>query len=184
MKHQHRKTAQQAILDAAAEIFSHNPGASLQEIADRAGVGRATLYRYFPTREKLMRDLALEALRQTDAVTAPIREQDTIAKAALEAVVTAVVPLGDRFRFLSSEWAVGQDPEVASIYARQLRELADTVERAKAEGAIAPDVPTRWVVSAIDMLIYAAWMSVQSGETTQRDAIALTLRTLFKGLAP
>lgn len=184
MKQKHRKTAQQAILDAAAEVFSQNPGASLQEIADRAGVGRATLYRYFPTREALMRELALEALSQTDEVTAPIREQALTAKAALEAVIAAVIPLGDRFHFLSSEWAVGQDPDVVSIYARQLRELAETVEQAKTEGAIATDIPTRWVVSAIDTLIYTAWSVVQKGDMTQRDATAMTLKTLFKGIAP
>jgi AcrR family transcriptional regulator len=44
-----------AILDAARDSFAEfGPGASLEEIARRAGVGSATLHRNFPTREDLI----------------------------------------------------------------------------------------------------------------------------------
>jgi TetR/AcrR family transcriptional regulator, mexCD-oprJ operon repressor len=46
------------ILDAVARTFADRGSAvSMTEIASRSGVGRATLYRYFPTREVLMREL-------------------------------------------------------------------------------------------------------------------------------
>ena len=44
-----------ALVAAADEIFTaHGPGASLDEIARRAGVGNATLYRHFPDRRDLL----------------------------------------------------------------------------------------------------------------------------------
>ena len=44
-----------AIIAAARAVFAeHGLGASLDEIARRAGVGNATLYRRFPTREELV----------------------------------------------------------------------------------------------------------------------------------
>ena len=45
----------EAVLAAAAEVFAADgPDASLDEIARRAGVGNATLYRHFPNRRDLL----------------------------------------------------------------------------------------------------------------------------------
>jgi AcrR family transcriptional regulator len=43
-----------AILAAALDALTEAPDASLNAIAKRAGVGNATLYRHFPTREELV----------------------------------------------------------------------------------------------------------------------------------
>jgi AcrR family transcriptional regulator len=46
-----------------AFIFAdHGPGAPLEEIAQRAGVGIGTLYRRFPNRQSLLRAVALDVL--------------------------------------------------------------------------------------------------------------------------
>ncbi|MER7181356.1 TetR/AcrR family transcriptional regulator [Streptomyces hyaluromycini] len=42
------------ILAAAREAFAEDGGASMNQIAQRAGVGAGTLYRNFPTRESLV----------------------------------------------------------------------------------------------------------------------------------
>jgi AcrR family transcriptional regulator len=46
------------ILEAAARVLSQHPDAGMTEIAEQAQVGRATLYRHFPTRESLIRGAA------------------------------------------------------------------------------------------------------------------------------
>jgi AcrR family transcriptional regulator len=43
-----------AILAAALEALTESSDASLNAIAKRAGVANATLYRHFPTRERLV----------------------------------------------------------------------------------------------------------------------------------
>lgn len=48
------------ILVAAVRRLSHDPRASISEIADAAGLSRATLYRYFPSRGDLLAALELE----------------------------------------------------------------------------------------------------------------------------
>jgi AcrR family transcriptional regulator len=66
------------VLDAATEVFAASgPDSSVDEIARRAGVGHATVFRRFPTKDALMaavverrvqelRSLAEEALRSDD----------------------------------------------------------------------------------------------------------------------
>lgn len=51
------------ILDAAAAVLAERgESASMAEIAEATGVGRATLYRYFPTRDDLVRGLVEAAV--------------------------------------------------------------------------------------------------------------------------
>lgn len=42
------------IIEAAVELLARHPGASVEQIAAAAGVGRATVYRHFPTRTDLV----------------------------------------------------------------------------------------------------------------------------------
>lgn len=102
----------QNILDSAGAVLARTPGASVAEIASAAGVGRATLYRFFATREELIRALALESLRQIDKATQSIPYDTMTAEHGLSETFDAIVPLGDRFHFLSNEPAVVHDPEL------------------------------------------------------------------------
>jgi AcrR family transcriptional regulator len=60
------------ILDAAARVLSERPSAGMAGIASEAGVGRATLYRHFATRDELIDALESELL---DAAAAIIAQQ-------------------------------------------------------------------------------------------------------------
>ena len=177
-----RRSAREALLDAAAAMLADNPGASMSEVAEAAGVGRATLYRHFPTRDALVRELALEAIERTDAAVAPVFAQGLSSEDALLGMLEAIVPLGDRFHFLSNEHV--EDEEVAEGIRRQARETASFVEQAKVDGLFAPELPTAWIVAAIDALVWTAWATVREGTVAPRDAASLAFRTLVRGMAP
>ena len=184
MKQQARPTAQDALLDAAAATLAENPSASLGEIAKRAGVGRATLHRHFASRETLIAALTREALTRIDAVAKAAAAPAESASEVLWLILEAIVPLGDRYHFLTRQAEADGDPEVADLTARQAAETAELIQALKAEGAIAPEVPTGWAVAALDSLIYAAWSAVEDGSVAPRDAPGLVHRTLLQGLGP
>lgn len=72
-----------AILQAASDLFvEKGAGASMTEIARRAGVSKQTLYNRFPTKIDIARALAAQ---RSDAVTAPLKSG-----AAPEAVLAAI----------------------------------------------------------------------------------------------
>ena len=156
----------------------------MSAVAEAAGVGRATLYRHFPSREDLVKELSLEAIRVTDQAVAPVFARQQPADEALLGMIEALVPFGDRYHFLANELQVTADREVAAATKRQLDELAAFVEQAKHEQLFAADLPTTWIVAAIDSLLWAAWNSMGRGELASRDAARLVVRSLVDGMRP
>src|SRR3982074_1983878 len=68
-----------AILAAALGALTESPDASLNAIANRAGVANATLYRHFPTREELvLATYQREVQNVVDATGVLLREQAPI----------------------------------------------------------------------------------------------------------
>ncbi len=176
-----RPQAHDAIIEAAFQIFSRDPTASLADIANRAGVGRATLHRHFKGRDDLMVALAHTAMRELDEAVDTATTDASSYTEALRVSLEAIIPLADRQWFLARE-PVEHDPEIMAGYQRQLKELADAIDAAKAEGGFSADMPTSWIVQAFDHLIYAAWESVRAGEATASQAATLAWQTLTKGL--
>jgi AcrR family transcriptional regulator len=130
------------LLDAARDVFiEHGPGAPLDEIARRAGTGIATLYRRFPDRRTLIRDVVLDALQRTaeEARRAAEQEPDpfhAIARymhRAIDVRAAAVIPalLGE-VPFDDEEIIRARDTGPATVQA-----LVDAAHRA---GALRRDV--------------------------------------------
>ena len=114
-----------------------------------------------------------DAVRDTVRPHAPARER-------LRAMFEAVVPLGDRYSFLHRESV--PDEDAAAGYRAQLDWAAALVSDLKAQGDIAPDVPSAWVVGQIDQLVWTAWNQVAGGRVAAADAASLCVRTLLEGL--
>lgn len=176
-----RPTTRNAIIEAAFEVFAENHAASLGDVAQRAGVGRATLHRHFPGRPELMRALAKIAMAELDNAVEKATANATSYEEGFRLSLFAIVPLANRQWFLANE-GLEADPEIAVAYDASLKELRRDVEEAKAEGAFDPHVPTAWIVEAYENLVYAAWSLVRSGEATPKQATELAWRTLSKGL--
>ena len=175
-----RPTAKDAIIDAAFEILGRNRSASMSDIAERAGVGRATLHRHFAQRDDLFHALALIAMDDMDeAVEAACKGAQSYTE-ALRLSLNALIPLGDRYSFLSFEPV--DNPKIASAYEQQMDETRAMVEEAKREGAFDQHVPTDWIVEAFDHLLAAAWESVKAGKATNEQAANFAWRTLTIGV--
>jgi len=86
----HRETVREAILNTAWRLVGERglPAVTMSLIAEQAGIGRATLYKYFPDVETIL--LAWHERQVTDHLRhlAAIREQHTDPAEALRAVLT------------------------------------------------------------------------------------------------
>lgn len=172
-----------AILDAAVDVLAVEPSASLSEIARRAGVGRATLYRHFTSREALRAALREEALARAAAAVAAAEVGEGSAREAVRRVVRALVPLGMRFRVLLAE-GVDSDPEFVAERDQVLQPVFGLIGRAVVDEEIDPKVDLAWVGMVLSGLLVTAVRAADSGVVDVEGAADLVCRTLFDGLGP
>lgn len=83
------------LLDAAARVFSRHPygQASMDEIAHEAGVGKPTLYRYFPGKDALFAAVFIEALDELEARLDAVLGREDGVEARLVGLVAAILPI-------------------------------------------------------------------------------------------
>ena len=175
-----RPSVKEAIIDAAIDTLARNPGASLSEIAARAGVGRASLHRHFSSRGDLVTAITRQCMDEIDAATDEAVEHAHTARERLSRMLDAVVPLGDRYHFLAAE--AFDDASLHARHEADLEWLAGLVDELKEEGAMAPDVPRGWAVANIDAQVWLAWSQIAAGTLAPADAAGLAFRTLLQGL--
>jgi AcrR family transcriptional regulator len=146
-----RRNTEQILRAACDLIAERGPDVPLDDIARRAGVGSATLYRRFPDRAALQHAVATDALRRTikAARDAGEREPDPFEalarylREALELRVSAVLPM------LLDAVDLHHDAELAPLREESRRALNDLIERAHAAGALPADV----VLADIGMML-------------------------------
>jgi len=130
---------QERLLDAARELIAERgAGVPLEDVAKRAGVGIATLYRRFPDRDALLRAVVLDALTRTRLAAERAAELDdpfealaTYLRFALELRVSAVMP--QVLDVLDLD-----DPEIAE--ARDASVVERLVDAARESGDLPADI--------------------------------------------
>lgn len=174
--------AEGVILGAAARLLVVDRGASMERIADAAGVGRTTLHRHFRSRDVLIRAIALNAMEECEAAIGKARLGEGSPRGAMERLFEALIPVGERYHFLLAEAQLEEDSEISEAEERVSGPIRDLIGRGKEDGTFRADVPSSWVLNAMGALLFAAWEGVRDGDLAPRETPRLVTQTLFSGL--
>ena len=173
---------QEALLDIAIRVLIKRPGASLQDIAQAAGIGRTTLHRLFATREDLIHALLLSALTVVEQTTTESCLEKGTALEALERFIKDFVPLGHHFHFLLTERFDSEDSAIQTRMDYLQKQFEDLIRRGQQEGVFRTDLPVLWMLESLTALLFMAWESIHDGYTAPRYAPELVLTTLTQGI--
>src|SRR5260370_26087252 len=136
--------ADRAILTATVELLAERglTAMSIEEVADRAGVGKTTIYRRWPSKGLLALDAFVASFREQQ----PLPDTGTLRGdliAALRAWVRAVTqtPMGSMLTGLIAE--AQHDPELRGAWRDRVLEPMRTQHRIMLDRAIAPgEIPS------------------------------------------
>ena len=181
--------AQKAVLDAAADLLLSRglSAVSMDEVAERAGVSKATIYRWWPTKETL----ALDALYTEWAAARPLpRDTGTLRGDLLSllrpwARLTATRPYGRVLAALLTE--AQTDPVFAAEYRRRFVEPRRDQARAVFHRAIdRGEIPADTKIEvALDLLYGPIYHRLLHGHAPLNDRFVRdVVDMLMRGLRP
>jgi AcrR family transcriptional regulator len=178
-----RKDAQrnrEAILAAARELFAECADVPLYEVARRAGVGQATLYRNFPDRRDLAAALMLEELEHAERLAAEhVGDPD-----AFFVLLRNIVDTTARFRALSQlareDSCLGSELDSRRRRMREL--LKEPLRAAKAAGTVRCDLTIDDVFLVV--LMIKGPIDAADGPAASAAAASRALALLLDGLTP
>ena len=160
------------IAQAALDVFGDAgwAGFAMETVARRAGVGKASLYLRWSTKEALLTDAVARCFTQVaDADTGTLRGDLTELAAQMLALYTGRSSRAALRLIVEGELI----PGVAEHYARQRRSQVlaarAVVRRAVARGELAPDVPETLL---LDTLTGGAMMHALATPAGRRDDLA------------
>jgi TetR/AcrR family transcriptional regulator, mexCD-oprJ operon repressor len=172
--HALRERVAAAIVAAAAQVFAHEgAGASMADVAAAAGVGRATVYRYFPTRQALLERLAAIAVRDAGARLAEAHLESVSPEEGVTRAVRALLEVGDYFTVLARERV---RPDAADYDDRLVAPLRRLFERGQAAHAFRADIAVEWLTNALLDLVASV---VASRPALGRDDTVAAVSALF-----
>jgi AcrR family transcriptional regulator len=142
----HRREVREAILDTAAALAAEHGllGVTMSQIAEETGIGRATLYKYFPDVESILLEWHDRQISDHLASLSEIRDRESDPVAGLEAVLETYALLsrasrghGDaRFAEL-----LHRDERLGRAQGQVHQLIRDLIAAAERAGEVREDVP-------------------------------------------
>jgi AcrR family transcriptional regulator len=177
--------AHRAILEAAQEELVANGFSRLrlEHVAARAGVGKATIYRRWPSKEALAGEL-LASLVAPHIEVADVGDTRAELRACVATALHAVAdtPFGPVVRALLSQVAVNPavgDPFRATAVRARREEVARVVARGIARGDLRADAD---VEVATELLVGPVYFRLVFGGALDQDFATRISRVVYEGL--
>ncbi|WP_433429015.1 TetR/AcrR family transcriptional regulator [Nonomuraea sp. CA-141351] len=143
------------ILSTAARVLAEDPNATMQRIADEAGLVRMTVYRRFRNRQSLRLAIFETAAAEAQQVITNALESDLDPVAALRALIIEMAAIIQRYPVLavSSEWQPlptdSHRPSPPPASRRMHQAVFALVKRGQQEGLLRHDLPPELLPQAI-----------------------------------
>lgn len=181
-------SAGKAIVDATLELLAERgfQAATIEAIADRAGVGRNTIYRRWASKEELIVDALQELVVDLD-----FQEDGHVYALLLDWIRDFIRVFGDPLYGRILPVVLGelqQNPDFARIYSEQIVQprydaLLEFLRAAVERGELHPDADPEQIVDLLAAPPFVRALPVGLPPVSERYAEEL-LETIWRGIAP
>lgn len=146
---------QEKVVAAAEQLFAESGlDVSIDDIAHRAGVGKATVYRSFPTKDHLVAVIAAERLATFERMLGEALDENDAGN-AFRRVLVGMARANARDRVMLGALRAGvEEPELSEARAAVLAGLDRLMRRAKRQGSIRRDAKAEDVRNLLSGLTF------------------------------
>ena len=137
-----------AILEAAERVLAEDAGASMEQIAEAAGLTRITVHRRFANRQALLEALSVSAMQQLLEAIEEARPDSAPALVALYRVTANVLRVKSAWRFTLSH-NTSHSEAAAALWADIDAHTVELLARAQREGLLAPATDLDWIAAGV-----------------------------------
>lgn len=169
-----------SILEAAERVLSANPAATIEQVAEAAGVARSTVHRRFTSRDALVDAMAGWATEQFHAAVDAARPESAPPLVALYQVTANVLRVKISWKFAMSR-TTETDPTVARVHADVLARCDNLLRRAQDAGLLRADVDLVWARRVFYALVDEGCHGSHGDEDPDALATAI-VHTLLHGI--
>jgi AcrR family transcriptional regulator len=166
------------ILEAAREVFVADPTAPVAAVAARAKVGISALYRRYPSKEDLLRELARDGLARYTAELERALADNRDPWTVYAEYLTRILDGGSQALAQRLAGTFTPTPDLTEL-AKRAGKLATTVHRrAQRDNALRSDVSHEDVVLLLETLNSITLPGRDGGHSLRRRYLALLLQAL------
>ncbi|MFJ9365785.1 TetR/AcrR family transcriptional regulator [Nocardia sp. NPDC101769] len=164
------RTDAAGVLDSAIPVLAKDRGASMQVIATRAGISRATLTRMFPTRQVLVQAMAAKILDDCEMALIRARAHPGVTDEVLTGLVAEYVPFAQLWNLVYVEPDVLGAPEATDRAEEIFAHTVTLMAAGQEAGVLRADMPATWLASTFCGLAETAWELTLEGHMGARQA--------------
>ncbi|MCX4705475.1 TetR/AcrR family transcriptional regulator [Streptomyces sp. NBC_01373] len=178
-----------AILEAAEHVLAEDPGASMEQIAEQAGVARTTVHRRFANRQALIEALAASAKQQLMEAMEDAHLDTAPPLVALHRATANALRIKSVWRFTLGH-PLADTPLTAVIWSEINAGTLEFLARAQREGLLAPEADLMWArrvyYALVDEALHGGSADLDPDQVRQNaDALAtLVVDTFLRGMGP
>ncbi|GAA0418567.1 hypothetical protein Acor_19390 [Acrocarpospora corrugata] len=140
---------------AAEEVFSRNPAATMEQIAEEAGVARTTIHRRFASREALLEAMEVTAWQEIGDAIDAARPYTAPPQVALHEATANVLRIKFGWRFTLTR-PVPLSEQARTIQAEVMAKCAAAFTRARESGMLPSTTDLSWTQRAYLALLSEA----------------------------
>ncbi|PRY58476.1 TetR/AcrR family transcriptional regulator [Glycomyces artemisiae] len=171
------------ITAAARDLLSRDPDATIDAIAEAAGVGRMTLYGHFKTRADLV-EAALVAVLEAGEATLSAVDLSGDARDALSRLLASSWELvAESAALLASAQGVLPAGRIRELHGGAGDRVAELVRRGRDQGVFRTDLPVDWLVNVVQYVLHGAAEEHRGGRIATADAARIVDATVQSVLA-
>ncbi|MDQ5895851.1 MAG: TetR/AcrR family transcriptional regulator, mexCD-oprJ operon repressor [Actinomycetota bacterium] len=175
-------SGQDKLFRDVAQALVANPGASTSEIAETAGVSRATLHRAFGDREALVESVYGWLLDRCDQVFEQASIDEGPIGPAFDRLIDDCYPLAQSYWLLTATPSLEHTADLGDRLREQDQRLEEFFARGQAEGVFRPDLTPRWMSYSFSGQVMSAWYLVEDGYAGEMEVPRLIHEAVFGGL--